>query len=81
MILECDLALLESTNSYESESYSANDKNEYMKPTSYNSALDVGVGYTSVDEHVETCPFEKFDRNEINYEPPKEKQQGTNIRR
>ena len=51
-ISEYDPALLNSTDSYKNASYSVDENNEYMEPTSYSSTPDVGVGYTSVDEHV-----------------------------
>ena len=52
-----------------------------MKPIGYDSASDVRVGYTSIDEHVEVHPFEEPNRHERNCEPFKEIEQGTNIKR
>ena len=93
VILKYDLALLDSTDSDENKSYSANENNEYTEPTGYDSAPDIGVSYNSIDEHVyyynttnddehiERHLFEKLDRNETFYESPEKREWEKDIRR
>ena len=53
VILKYDLALLDSTDSDENKSYSANENNEYTEPIGCDLAPNVRVGYTSIEELVD----------------------------
>ena len=75
-----DLVFHNSTNSNKNESYSANENNEYLEPIDYESPLNFGVGYTSVDEQIERHDLEMSnlpkmpDQNETAYESSKKKE-------
>ena len=58
-ILEYDPTWYDTIDSYENESDSGDDNDEYMKPTCNDSNPNVGVGYASFDNHNEAHSIEK----------------------
>ena len=58
-ILEYDPTWYDTTDLDENESDSGDENNKYMKPSCNNSNLDVGVGYTSINNHREAHPIDE----------------------
>ena len=56
-ILEYDPTWYNTAYSYEKESNSSDDNNEYREPTCNDLDPDVGVGYASFDNHDEAHPI------------------------